>query len=168
MKIISWRLKSVIYFLAILTMLTSCTDPKTLLSVELDTFPNPKSTLLYEYSAVSSSATGDCSGTFMHRWYGTSINIEEITEIFSNFFFENDWNIRPGEAVEIWSKKNKEGLYRAGLSTYTDPSAISQEQGSYRLPDSVLQDFTQHQTIYLLGMTFMYPRPAEKCFGNLY
>ena len=148
-------------------MLTSCTDPKTLLSAELDTFPNPNSTLLHEYGAVSSSATGDCIVTFMDRWYGTSINIEEITELFSTFFFENGWNIRSEEVVEIWSKKTKDGLYRVGLSTFTDPTAVSQEQGSYRLPDSVLQDFTQHQTIYLLGMTFMYPGPAEKCFGNL-
>ena len=166
MKTISWRLTSVCFLLAIVTMLTSCTDPKTLLSVELDTFPNPNSIFLYEYSAVSSRATGDCNGTFMDRWYGTSMNNEEITELFSTFLIKNGWIIKPEEVAKIWSKKSEDGLYRAVLITFRDPTAVSQEQGSYRLPDSVLQDFTQHETIYLLGMRYMYPRVAEKCFGN--
>lgn len=156
------------FWLAIATALalTSCISPEKRLSAKFDTLPPVASTLLYEYSAVSSGASGECKGTFLHRWYGTALDAETVAKIYSDGFVDNGWSIRPEEVVEIWSTESEDGLYRAGLDAFADPTSISQEQGSYKLPDSVLLDAVHYQTVYLLHMVYMSPSAADKCFGH--
>jgi len=154
--------------LAIVTalVLTSCVSAEERLNAKFDTLPQVASTLLYEYGAVSSGATGECIGTSLHRWYGTTLDAKTVAKIYSDGFAENGWSIRPEEVVEIWSTEGEDGLYRVGLDVFADPAVISQEQGSYKLPDSVLYDAVRYQTVYLLSMVYMSPSAADKCFGQ--
>jgi len=156
------------FWLALLTVwaLSSCASPEERIKAQFDTLPQPDSTLLYEYGDASSSATGDCSGVFLHRWYGTAMNKEDVAKFYTDYLTNNGWSIWSGEAVEIWSREGKDGLYRTHIDIFTDPKTISQEQGNYQLPETVLMETSQHPTIYLLSMTYMVSRAAKKCFGH--
>jgi hypothetical protein len=144
--------------------LISCVSAEDRLKAKFDTLPQVDATLLYEYRDVSSGATGECIGTFLDRWYGTTLDAETVEKIYSNSFVKTGWSIRPEEVVEIWSTEGEDGLYRASLDIFADPAVISQEQGGYKLPDSILHDAVSYQTVYLLGMVYMFPNVAQKCF----
>lgn len=145
---------------------TSCASAEDLLKAKFGTLPQVDATLLYEYGDVSSGATGKCIGIFFDRWYGTTLDAKTVAKIYSDGFAESGWSIRPDEVVEIWSIESEDGLYRAGLDTFSDPTAISQEQGGYKLPDAVLYDAVRYQTVYLLSMVYMSRYAADKCFGQ--
>lgn len=147
-------------------LLSACVSPEERIKAQFDTLPQPDSTLLYEYSASSSSATGDCAGVFMHRWYGTAMSTEDVAKFYADYLANHGWGIRPEEVVEIWSREDKDGLYRIGVDVFVDPKAISQEQGDYQLPATVLLETSQHATVYLLSMTYMVPYATKKCFGD--
>jgi hypothetical protein len=146
--------------------LASCTSPDERINAQFDTLPLQDSIFLYQYGAASSSATGDCGGVFQHRWYGTATSQEEIANFYADYLSDNGWSILPGEAVKIWSRSGSDGLYRTGVTIFADSADISQEQGSYQLPEKTLLSFTEYRTIYILSMTYMSPRMAEKCFGQ--
>jgi hypothetical protein len=146
--------------------LSSCVSPEERLKDQFNMLPRLDSTLLYEYGATSSGATGDCIGVFEHRWYGTSTSNEDIAKFYTDYLNNNGWSIWSGEAVEIWSREQEDGLYRTGIDIFSDPKTISKEQGSYQLPTTVLLEASQHETVYLLSMTYMVPRVAKKCFGR--
>ena len=146
--------------------LVSCTSPEERINAQFDALPHVNSALLYQYGAAASSATGDCGGEFQHRWYGTAMSDQDVTNFYSDYFSDNGWSVRPEEVVEIWSREDDDGLYRIGVSVFTDPADISQEQGSYRLPTSVILEAAHDQTVYLVGMFYMTPYAAEKCFGH--
>jgi hypothetical protein len=140
--------------------------PEQRLMAKFDTLPSTDSTLLYEYGDTSSSATGQCIGIFQDYWYGTALSSEDVINLYSDYFSKNGWNIRPEEVVKIWSQETDDGLYRTVIDVFADQAVISQEQGYYRLPDSVLLEATHYQTVYLLSMTYMSPLAAKRCFGN--
>ena len=144
----------------------SCVSAEERLQAKFDTLPRIDSTLLYDYGGVSSSATGDCSGSFRVHWYGIAMSTEDVIKFYSDYLTDNGWRVLPEEVVEIWSQDSDDGLYRMGVDVFTDPGAISQEQGSYKLPNSVLHKFVNYQTVYLLSMTYMYPSASKKCFGG--
>ena len=152
--------------IVIAIVLTSCISTEGRLNAKFDTLPQVNSTLLYEYGDVSSGATGKCVGIFLDRWYGTTLDAETVEKMYSDGFTKNGWIIRPEEVVEIWSTEGEDGLYRAHLDIFADSAVISQEQGDYKLPDSVLTDAVDYQTVYLLSMVYMSPSAAEKCFGQ--
>ena len=91
---------------------------------------------------------------------------QDVTNFYSDYFSDNGWSVRPEEVVEIWSREDDDGLYRIGVSVFTDPADISQEQGSYRLPASVILEAAHYQTVYLVSMFYMTPYAAEKCFEH--
>ena len=116
--------------------LVSCTPPKERLISKFDALPQIDSVLLYEYSDAFYSASGECIGTFLDRWYGTSTSSEDVTKLYSASLPKNGWSIWPEDVVEIWSLQNSDGLYRTGVNVYNDPATISQQQADYQLPDS--------------------------------
>ena len=148
------------------SVLSACTSPEDRLKSQFDTLPQVDSTLLYEYSAAYSSATGDCGGTFQDRWYGTSMSTEDVEKLYSDYLSRNGWIIWPEEVVEIWSRESDDGLYRIGVDVFPNSVEISQEQGDYQLPASVLVEASQYQTIYSLNMTYKTLYAAKKCFGH--
>lgn len=146
--------------------LAGCSSPDERIDAQFDTLPQVDSTLLYDYSAAYSSATGDCGGTFQDRWYGTSVSAEDVRNLYLDYLSRNGWSIWPEEVVEIWSQEGKDGLYRMGINIFSDPTSISQQQADYKLPSSVLIDATHYQTVYLLSMTYRSSYAAKKCFGH--
>jgi len=158
------------FWLAIATatalVATSCVSAEGRLNAKFDTLPQVDATLLYEHGDVSSGATGNCTVIFLDRWYGTTLDAKTVAKIYSDGFAENGWSIRPEEVVEIWSTEGDDGLYRVRLDVFADPTVISQQQVSYKLPDSVLYDAVRYQTVYLLSMVYMSPYAADKCFGQ--
>jgi len=156
------------FWLALLMVwiLSACVSPEEHIKAQFDALPQTDSTLLYEYSASFSSATGDCAGVFMHRWHGTAMSKEDVAKFYTDYLTNHGWSIRSEEVVEIWSREDEDGLYRTGVSVFTDPRTISQEQGDYQLPETVLLETSQHPTVYLLSMTYMVPYAAKKCFGH--
>jgi hypothetical protein len=146
--------------------LVSCTSPEERINAQFDALPHVDSALLYQYGAAASSATGECGGDFQHRWYGTAISDRDVTKFYSTYLSDNGWSVRPEEVVEIWSREEDDGLYRIGVSVFTDPTDISHEQGSYRLPASVMLEAAHYQTVYLVSMFYMTPYATEKCFGH--
>lgn len=146
--------------------LAACTSPEDLLTTQLDALPQDD-VLLYKHTDTASGATGQCVGLFQDRWYGTALNAEEVVQRYVAYFPANGWQIWPSEVVEIWSQEDEAGLYRVSTTIYANLTDIDQEQGHYQLPDSLLLEAAQYQTIYLLSMTYMTPYAAEKCFGHL-
>ena len=147
-------------------LLPACTSSEERITAQFDTLPQIDSTILYEYSAAYSSATGDCGGTFQDRWYGTSMSAEDVEKLFSDYLSLNGWSIWPEEVIEIWSREDDDGLYRMSVDIFAEAAEISQEQASYKLPKSVLVEASQYQTIYLLSMTYKTLYAAKKCFGR--
>jgi len=141
-------------------------SPDKRINDQFEALPQINSTLLYEFSGVSSSATGECIGSFQVRWYGTAMNAEDIKKEYSGYLADNGWKIRLEEVVEIWSLETDDGLYRLGTSIFTNPDSISQEQGSYRLPDSILYEANRYHTVYTLSMVYASPYVAKKCSGH--
>jgi hypothetical protein len=150
----------------VLLGLVACTSPDEHIKTQFDTLPQPDSTLLYEYGAASSGATGDCGGVFLHRWYGTAMSKEDMTMFYADYLANSGWSIRSEDVVEVWSRESKEGLYRMVIDVFTDPQTISQEQGNYRLPATVLREAHQYQMVYLLSMIHAVPWVAKKCFEH--
>jgi hypothetical protein len=146
--------------------LASCISPDERINAQFDTLPQQDSILLYKFGAASSSATGDCGGVFQHRWYGTAMIKEDVAKFYAEYLTDNGWSVWSGEAVEIWSRESDDGLYRTGVSIFADTGDISQEQGSYQLPATVLLEASKYQTVYLLSMTYSVPRVAERCFEH--
>jgi len=154
------------FIVLILILISSCTSAEDRLKTEFDALPQANSILLYEYGSVSSGATGDCIGTFLHRWYGSAMRVEEVVKLYEDNLANAGWTFTPDEVGEFWSKENKQGLYQVNLNIFTAPETISQEQGLYKLPNSVLLETVKYQVIYLISMTYLYPSAAKKCFGR--
>lgn len=153
-------------FIVPILILTSCTSVEDRLKTEFDTLSQDNSIQLYEYGSVSSGATGDCIGTFLHRWYGTEMQVKEVVEKYEDNLANAGWTLTPDEVGETWSKENNGGLFQVSLNIFTAPESISQEQGLYKLPDSVLLEAVKHQIVYLVSMTYTYSSVAKKCFGK--
>lgn len=147
-------------------VLTSCVSTEERLNNKMDALPEVESTLIYDYTDLGSGATGQCPSTLLVRWFGTELDAETVSKLYSDAFSEQGWIIWPEDVVEIWSIEGDNGLYRGGLSVYVDPTGISQEQGSYRLPDSVFRELSRYRTVYLLSMTYMSSSEAKKCYGK--
>ena len=147
-------------------VLASCVSAEERLNSKFDTLPQIESTLMYDYSADYSGATGRCQGTFLDRWYGTGLDAETVSKIYSDGFSGKGWTIWPEEVVEIWSLEGDDGLYRARPSVFADPTSVSQEQGSYRLPDAVFRELSHYRTVYLISMTYRSSSAAKRCFGK--
>jgi hypothetical protein len=150
----------------LLLILTSCVSTEERLSNKFNTLPEVESTLLYEYSDVFSGASGRCHGTFLARWFGTKLDAKTVSKHYSDAFLEKGWVIWPEDVVEIWSIEGDNGLYRAGSSIFADPTSVSQEQGSYRLPVSVFHELSRYRTVYLISMTYSSLSVVRKCFGK--
>ena len=160
------RYSSIWIVIFLVFVLTSCVSTEERLNNKFDTLPDVESTLIYEYTDVFSGATGQCHGTFMVRWFGTDLETQTVSKLYSDAFSEKGWVIWPEEVVEIWSIEGDNGLYRAGVSVYADPTSISQEQGSYRLPDSVFRELSRYRTVYLLSITYSSSSVVKRCFGK--
>jgi len=160
------RFSSLWITIVIVLVLTSCVSAEERLNNKFDTLPEVESTLIYEYTDVFSGATGQCHGTFLVRWFGTDLDAETVSKLYSDGFSEKGWIIRPEEVVEIWSIEGDHGLYRTRPSVFVDPTGISQEQGSYRLPDSVFRELPRYRTVYLISMTYSSSSVAKRCFGK--
>ncbi len=104
--------------------------------------------------------------TFLDRWYGTEMTSEEVAKKYQDDLASAGWAVFPEEVVEIWSKESKEGLYRIHMDIFADPKSVPPEQGSYKLPDSIMSVASKYKTVYLMGMTYMYPWVAKKCSGR--
>jgi hypothetical protein len=146
--------------------LTSCVSAEERLNTKFDTLPEIDSTLVYEYSAEYSGATGGCTGTFLDRWYGTKLDAETVSELYSDSFLKDGWVIWPEDVVEIWSMESKDGLYRVDLDVFADPTHVSKQQYSYRLPDSDFRELSHYRTVYVLSMTYRSLSVARRCFGK--
>ena len=160
------RYSSIWIVIFLVFVLTSCVSTEERLNNKFDTLPDVESTLIYEYTDVFSGATGQCHGTFMVRWFGTDLETQTVSKLYSDAFSEKGWVIWPEEVVEIWSIEGDNGLYRAGVSVYEDPTSISQEQGSYILPDSVFRELSRYRTVYLLSITYSSSSVVKRCFGK--
>jgi hypothetical protein len=160
------RYSSIWIAILLVFVLTSCVSAKERLNNKFDTLPEVESTLIYEYTDVFSGATGRCTGKFVDRWYGTDLDAQTVSKLYSDAFSEKGWIIWPEEVVEIWSIEGDNGLYRAGVSVYADPNSISQEQADYRLPDSIFRELSHYRTVYLLSMTYSPSSVVKRCFGK--
>jgi hypothetical protein len=147
-------------------VLTSCVSAEERLNNKFDTLPEVESTLIHEYSDVFSGASGRCHGTFLDRWFGTELDAETVSKLYSDSFSEKGWIIWPEEVVEIWSIEGDNGLYRAGLDVFADPTNISRQQADYRLSESVLHELSRYRTVYLLSITYSSLSVVKKCFGK--
>ena len=163
-QLFSWSRGVLIALILVLT--SSCTSAESRLKAEFDVLPQTASTLLYEYEGTSAGATGECAGTFLHRWYGSAMAVEDVVKMVEDSLSDYGWTILPDEVGKIWSKENKEGLYQVSLNIFDTPKAISQEQGLYKLPDPFMSQATNYQTVYLISMNYTYPSVAKKCFGK--
>lgn len=148
------------------SVLSACTSSEERIKAEFDKLPQTDSVLIYEHGNVSSSATGDCTGTVQDQWYGTTMYAETVAKLYSDYLADNGWSIRATEVVEVWSREGNDGLYRVGIDIFTDPKTIPSEQGSYELPASVLTTASQYPTVYRLSMFYMYPNVAKKCHAD--
>lgn len=147
-------------------VLPSCVSAEEGLKSKFDTLPEIDSILVYEYSAEYSGATGRCTGVFLDRWYGTELNAETVSKLYSDSFLKDGWVIWPEDVVEIWSMESNDGLYRTGLDVFAEPISVSQEQADYRLPDSVFRELSRYRTVYLVSMTYRSLAVARRCFGK--
>jgi len=146
--------------------LTSCASSEERLNSMFEALPQIDSTLLFEYSDTYSSATGECVGVFLDRWYGTSTTSEDVTALYFASLPKDGWNIWPEDVVEIWSLQNSDGLFRMTVDVYNDPGSISQQQANYQLPNSFYPEASHYRTVYLVSMTYRSPAAAERCFGR--
>ncbi len=160
------RYRSLWITMLLVFVLTSCVSAEERLNSKFDTLPEVDSTLVYEYGAEYSGATGRCTGVFLDRWYGTELDAETVLKLYSDGFLKDGWAIWPEDVVEIWSMESNDGLYRTGLDVFAESTSVSQEQADYRLPDSVFREFSHYRTVYLLSMTYRSSSVAKRCFGK--
>ena len=160
------RYSSIWIAIFLVFVLTSCVSAEERLNNKFDTLPEVESTLIYEYSDVFSGATGECHGTFLDRWFGTELDAETVSKLYSDAFSGKGWTIWPEEVVEIWSIEGDYGLYRAGLDVFADPTNISQQQADYRLSESVFRELSYYRTVYLLSMNYSFSSVVKRCFGK--
>ena len=160
------RYRYLLITIVLVFVLTSCVSAEERLNKKFDTLPEVESTLIYEYSDVFSGASGRCHGTFLDRWYGTELDAETVSKLYTDSFSEKGWTIWPEEVVEIWSLESNDGLYRVGLDVFTDLADISQQQDGYKLSESVFRELSHYRTVYLLGMTYRSSSVAKRCFGK--
>jgi hypothetical protein len=144
----------------------SCTSPEEKTRTEFNTnvFSVPDTTLLYEYTATSSSATGSCAGMFIDRWYGSELSYKSIVERYEkNLVAAKDWVLWPEDVARIWRKQTQNELFSVSIEALTSQDT-SNPLGLYDLPASLLQTRRKYPTVYGISLRYLSKYGAEKCF----
>lgn len=129
-----------------------------------DVFAVPDTTLIYEYQDAYSSATGDCAGMFIDRWYGSEMSYENIVKSYEKKFLDDgNWALRPEDATRIWRKQTQNELFSISIEAFTNQNE-SNPLHVYDLPDSLLQATTNYSTVYGISLSYMSKYSAKKCF----
>jgi hypothetical protein len=145
--------------------LASCSSPEKQIQGEFDAFSSSNSTLLYEYEFTSSSATGDCGGMNIDRWYGSEVTYSDITKMYEDQLLEKGWTLWPEHVVRIWRKQTQAGLFSFYITAFTSKS-MANLRNEYKLPDSLLREAAQYSTGYLISIGYMSTFAAQRCFGK--
>jgi len=152
--------------ISLVFLLASCTSPEQLIRTRFntDTFSVPNTTLLYEYTDSYSSATGDCAGMFIDRWYGSGMNYQDIVEIYEGRLADDrGWELWPEDVARIWRKQTKDGLFSMSTVALKNKNG-SNPLGIYKLPGSFLQETNKYSTTYAISLRYMSNFGVRKCF----
>ncbi len=149
---------------SLLLATVACVSSESLIDTEYETLKHPASTLKYEYSFTTSSATGKCVGNAIDRWYGTQEEHGNVLEFFEQQLSGNGWEIWPEDVVQIWRKEDKDGIFTLSLYVFANGEEIDPNRAYYTLPDSILFQATDYQTVYVITLSHMSSADATRCF----
>ena len=158
--------KMIGFLVSLFLIIMSCQSNQDRIQTQLDAFSIPNSTLLHKHSGVSSSATGNCAGTFIDYWYGSDIPYNDIDIILENEFFGNRWGLWPEDVVRIWRKQTETGLFSLSKQVTTKENITNVSGGLYKLPDSLYHEVKNYSTIYIISLDYMASSNAKSCFGK--
>lgn len=152
---------TLIIFLILIT--TSCTTAEERLAAEYDTLSHPNSILLYEHHFIRSSATGECSVASTNWWYGSkeSVALQDLIGVYKSQLPDNGW-VR--EDDNTWYKESNGNDLYLSLEVFSDASSINRDQLYYFLPESMLEEAANYQTIYLIDMSYRSEAVRKRCF----
>jgi hypothetical protein len=148
-----------------LLILVSCSSAEEQIRTEFDTLSPPNSTLLYEYTDTSSSATGDCAGMFIDRWYGSEIAYSDLVGMYEDQLWGEGWVLWPEDVVRIWRKQGQTSLFSLHMQELTDQD-MGNPVGLYELPASFLLEAANYPTVYAISLSYMSNFAAKRCFGR--
>lgn len=149
---------------SLLLATTACVSSENLIVTEYETLNYPTSTLMYEYSFTTSSATGKCTGNAIDRWYGSEAESGSVLDIFEQQLPENGWEMWPEDVTRIWRKEDRDGLFTFSIHMFALEEEIDPNRAYYTLPDSILLQATEYQTVYVITMSHMSSTDATRCF----
>ena len=150
---------------SLLLTMASCSSPEEEIRSEFDAFSSSNSTLLYEYKDSSSSATGDCAGMFIDRWYGSEVSYSDIVKMYEDQLPKRGWTLWPEDVVRIWRKQTQAGLFSWHIEAFAGESTTD-PQGEHELPDSFLREAANYSTVYVISVTYKGNFAAKRCFGK--
>ena len=151
------------FLIGLSILLVSCSSPEEQIRVEFDTdlFSIPPSTLLYEHADTYSSATGDCAGVVVDKWYGAETDYQEIVETYEGRFTDDEeWILWPEDVVRIWRKQTSNALFSMSIHVLENMDG-SNPVHLYQLPDSFLQEAVKYPTVYAVSLSYT---GDKKCF----
>ena len=158
--------KSLGFLIGLSILLVSCSSPEEQIRDEFDTdlFSMPTSTLLYEYADTYSSATGDCAGVVVDKWYGSEMDYQEIVERYEKKFTDDEeWTLWSEDVARIWRKQTSNALFSMSIHVLENMDRSNRVQ-LYQLPDSFLQEAAEYPTVYAVSLRYMSKYAANKCF----
>jgi hypothetical protein len=148
---------------SLLSVLSCSSTAPNLMTKELEQLQEYEGELLYEDVFTSSSATGACNGTHLHRWYGAEQSFEEIYETLDEEASQNDWAPWPDDDPGIWRKETVNGLFTLALADFSNKPIPPQQ---YVIPDSAIHSMQNFRTVYFLHIGFMYKSVANECYDR--
>lgn len=118
----------------------------------------------FEYTYVSSSATGKCGSTDTHRWFGLSARNDERTVLdWYNQQLTNDgWQLEN----TIWRKDAPQGIFTLDIEVFTDTATIDPKQWVYVITDDTLKQALHYPTVYVLRLNLTSHESRARCFSQ--
>ncbi len=152
-----------ILLLVIIFLFSSCTSSEEILISEHELISHPNTVLLHEQRFVSAPATGGgCAATWVDRWYGSEIKIEDEEKLKNSFdeqMKNNEWIYEEGE----WHKETDDGLFGARIILYASEDNFKPILYQYALPQSLVSQSFDYPHIYLFGMNNTTPAAMKRC-----
>ena len=108
-----------------------------------------------------SSATGDCAGVVVDKWYGSEMDYQEIVERYEKKFTnDEEWTLWSEDVARIWRKQTSNALFSMSIHVLENMDG-SNPVHLYQLPDSFLQEAVKYPTVYAVSLRYS---GAKKCF----
>lgn len=136
---------------------------------EIDKFEPQSVVKLHEKLSTSTSATGECASTVLHRWYGSDDTYNDLVKLYESYLMGEGWQLKPNSITRIWQIQRENGLFRFYLEDFSskDVKQLRSYQMVYGvLPESFMHDISGYRTVYLVSLSFSYSDVAKRCSGK--